>query len=532
MSMHSLQPFLNNARVLVVDDFAKFRQTIRTMLLRIGVSAIDQASNGAEAVRLCQENQYQIIFCDYNLGEGKDGQQVLEELHHRKIIEAGTLFLMVTAETTSAQVKAAIEYRPDTYLTKPFTTEQLQQRLKRLIEKNEQLKPVHKALNQNNRTRAVQLCDELMAKKPALRFSLLRIKSDILLKAKQWEACAAIYQQVAAEQPLLWAEIGMGQVKYLQGDAAAALQHFQGLVERFPGQVSVIDWIAKCQKALGNHEEAEQSLLEAIKISPKSVSRQAELGELAHQLEHHDVAYQAYRETVTMGNDSCLLQPEHYRQFFANASKEAEGKGGIEQGKMVAGVEVIASKMSKKYHSDPTALASNLGALAGVYATTGRNSKADDSILKLNKTLQDPNCLITHEDFAEIQKDLQTVQAITGESAGLKKFAEQAETIEQKIGETQQRDQSAKDINREGLMLSRQGEHLKALEKFRQATEIMPQYINYKLNAAQILLTEPSLKGRPESIAKAREYLDSMDLEHAGLRWQTYQTLKSQLPDE
>jgi DNA-binding NarL/FixJ family response regulator len=119
------------------------------MIIRLRGQYIDHASNGNTAVKQYTELRYDIILCGYNLGEGQDGRQILEELHKRHLMFPDTLFLMVTAETNSALVMGAIEYQPDAYLTKSFTGEQPGLRLSRLIKINSALKPVHQAIKVN-----------------------------------------------------------------------------------------------------------------------------------------------------------------------------------------------------------------------------------------------------------------------------------------------------------------------------------------------------------------------------------------------
>ena len=117
----------SNKRFLVVDDFSDFRSSVKAMLTQMGAQHIDVAASGAEAIALCGKTRYDIILHDYNLGDGKNGQQVLEELHQRKLIGPHCIFVMVTAESSQAMVMAALEYEPDAYLTKPFNRASLQQ---------------------------------------------------------------------------------------------------------------------------------------------------------------------------------------------------------------------------------------------------------------------------------------------------------------------------------------------------------------------------------------------------------------------
>ncbi len=69
---------LGKARILIVDDFSQFRLTLKSMLFKLGTRQVDQAINGAEAIKLCSENDYDIIFCDYNFGDGQDGMLLIQ----------------------------------------------------------------------------------------------------------------------------------------------------------------------------------------------------------------------------------------------------------------------------------------------------------------------------------------------------------------------------------------------------------------------------------------------------------------------
>ena len=70
---------LSSKTYLVIDDLADMRSMIRSMLVAYGVTNIDMAGNGKDAIKSLSKTQYDVVLCDYNLGEGKDGQQVLEE---------------------------------------------------------------------------------------------------------------------------------------------------------------------------------------------------------------------------------------------------------------------------------------------------------------------------------------------------------------------------------------------------------------------------------------------------------------------
>jgi CheY-like chemotaxis protein len=531
---------ISKAKILVIDDFAGFRQTIKTMLAGLGAQHIDQAGNGNDAIKCCSELQYDIIFCDYNLGEGQDGQQILEELHHRKLLRHGTLFLMVTAETTRAQVMGAIEYRPDAYLTKPFTGEQLGQRLKRLQLKNEIMRPIYDALNAGNSVKAIALCDQITEQVPKVKYSCLRIKAEVLEQQQKYAEALALYQQVTAEQPVLWAMIGIGRIVFNQGQIKQALQQFETMRENFAEQVSVLDWVAKCQQALGELDEAETTLQQAVQISPKSVSRQAFLGQVASKLQHTEIAQKAFSKTIYEGNYSCKLKPEYYREYYDNSREMAQGMSGRELTRLVAETETMEKKMVRKYQGDPTALAANLSSAARLFSDLGKTDKSGQLLKKLGAALQHPECKIDADQLEYIESSLQQLPA---EADHVKKTLTQisasVQSLQQKIKQQPQVEvevekntlsEQAKQLNAQGLQFARNKQPFDALEMFRQAIAKAPDKTNYCLNAAQIIIEHRDLKQKPQLLDEAEGYLtQTVKLNADDVRWKRYQKLLDDL---
>jgi len=109
------------SRVLIIERSAEARGVLRAMMSDAGVEKIDMVISGQEAIDSLQKHKYHLVLYDYNLGKGKDGQQVLEEARFNKSLGQSTIFIMITAETSIGMVMGAPEYQPDSYLTKPYT---------------------------------------------------------------------------------------------------------------------------------------------------------------------------------------------------------------------------------------------------------------------------------------------------------------------------------------------------------------------------------------------------------------------------
>jgi len=173
---------LKMKKVLVVDDFFNFRLTMKNMLRSLGIMYIDDAANGEEAIKKLAARKFDIILCDYNLGPGKSGQQVLEEAKYRGYINYAGIFIMVTAENTLEMIMGAMEYEPDDYLMKPFAKEVLEKKIKSVTLKKENVRDIEKAIIDSDFDHALRICDELIAQSPANLAEIMKLKGEVLLK--------------------------------------------------------------------------------------------------------------------------------------------------------------------------------------------------------------------------------------------------------------------------------------------------------------------------------------------------------------
>jgi len=114
-------------KVLVVDDSAVMRKMIINVLQQAGVTDVEQASNGAEAVEaVANGGEFGLILLDWNMPV-KSGIEALKE------IRAGgckTPVMMVTTESEKARVVEAIKNGANNYLVKPFTPAMISQKIK------------------------------------------------------------------------------------------------------------------------------------------------------------------------------------------------------------------------------------------------------------------------------------------------------------------------------------------------------------------------------------------------------------------
>ncbi len=206
--MADLSTMLVNKRVLAVDDLVESRSAMKKMLTILGADKVDVAMDGDEATDYILNNDYDLIISDYNLGRGRDGQQILEEARFTHQIKATCTFVMLTGENAMDMVMGAIEYEPDDYITKPFTIDVMRQRLTRILAIKEMLKPINEAMDKQDRKTVLALCEQLILAQPRLKRRVERIKGRTLLKLKKFEDALALYENILEEREINWALLG------------------------------------------------------------------------------------------------------------------------------------------------------------------------------------------------------------------------------------------------------------------------------------------------------------------------------------
>jgi CheY-like chemotaxis protein/Flp pilus assembly protein TadD len=535
---------------LVVDDFPDMRGSIRRMLVNFGITDVETAATGAEAITACENKHFDIILCDYNLGDGKNGQQILEELRYRKLLKRTTAYMMITAETTKSMVFGALEYQPDDYLTKPFTQPVLQKRLDRLVLEKEELTEINRAMDSHDYARTIDLCDEHIAAKSRYEQKLLRIKARCFIEQQLHKNARAIYERVLDERPVDWAQIGLGQCLMAMNELDAAEVVFNQLINQNCLCLEVYDALANIKEQRGDVGAAQQLLEHASEISPNAILRQQMLADISQSNGDLERAEKAHRKVVRLGANSCYDSPENYFKLARCISIQLK-QSPTKDRKRINEAEEVLDRARRRYRDDPDVRLQSDIINATVYANAGQ---AEES----RKRIESISAKITADEETqipiEIAFDLVRCHQAMGDN-------QQAQTIlrelaekypdDEKLGEaidrlsdeplSQKGKDKAVELNRRGKQLLGEQNYIEAIALFGEAVRHYPNNTAVKLNLLLALIKNMRTSDpTAEQIQRCHNIINSVDAlaedhplyERFRTLWDNVEDLEEQLAED
>jgi tetratricopeptide (TPR) repeat protein len=376
--------------VLVIDPNPGMRSNLQNMLNASNINKIEYAVNAGTAIRQLSRRAYDIVLCEYDLGnsggagstEGQDGQQLLEDLRHHRLISPWSIFIMLTSEAVYGKVIGAAELAPTDYVLKPFTAETLGARIARALERRALFLPTYQLLAHGNVREAIRSASaaEIANARHALEFA--RLRAELHVNIKEHGEAEEIYRKVLAHKPLGWAGLGLARAEFAQGRIEDARETLQTLVAAHPRLMAAYDLLARCHEAAGNHAQAQKILEEAVAISPHMVRRLRKLGEVALEAGDAAAAEKSFKQVVSKARYSEFRDPEdHVRLVKALVRRgDLAGANGVVRDlerSMKAGpgtdacVAVANAALHDAAGNRAAALADLQGAVAAVRGSSG-----------------------------------------------------------------------------------------------------------------------------------------------------------------
>jgi tetratricopeptide (TPR) repeat protein len=505
-------------RAMVVDDYPGMRSALKMTLSNFGLTKIDLASSATEVIFKTQNNHYDLILCDFNLGEGRDGQQLLEELRHRGLINLDTVFIMVTAESVYEKVVATAELAPDDYMIKPFSAELMRNRLDGILHRKLAFSKVYRHFEANELEATIAACDELIGSQPKYVVDALRFKGEVLNAMGRFEQAEALYKQVINMRAIPWARLGLAKALHMQNKHEEAEELLHDVLAKTPELVAGYDLLADVRLTQKDGAGAQEALQKGVAISGKTVRRQQKLGEVALDNGDLGTARTAYTAVLDKGQHSVFVSPSDFGnlcrvqvvQGDVNAAMDTlkKGKATLQaspEGKLVvAVVQGMAHTKSGRAEEAKKALEEAVrlrgeGArvdeklmldMAGTCMTQGLHEEADAIVSEVARNAHDSETLLA--------KAKQIYEDSGRGGAGDKVLSDATSDVRK--------------LNNDGVILAHKGDFKAAVDRLLTACRLAPFNPRILMNAIWVILKYLDQSGMDnDMLAEARRLLAEVE---------------------
>ena len=496
----------SDKKCLIIDDFPEIRGSLSRTMKTFGCNSVDTAATGEEAIKQCSNKSFDIVICDYNLGAGKDGQQVLEEVRYLRVLLMTSLFVMVTGESSREMVLGALECQPDDYITKPYTQASLKLRLNKAIIRHQSLLPIKRFISSGDYRAALDLCNEFIDEGGRYATDCLKLKGHLHFLLKQLKKAKGVYESVLSKKPLIWAKLGMGKTLMELGNYEGAMQMCREIIDEDERYIEAHDLLAEIYEQKKESNAAQKALEKATRISPKSVLRHRRLAQIAEQNRDDDTALKSYQHAIKWGNNSCHESPQDYFNYARKVSDIIRGQDNTEAGALVKQANSYLDRVRKRYEnrSDITAQAQMVE--TQILASQGNETlakKSLDKVREIYKNMAAPP-LESSLEFARalhsMNEEDEARSLLTRLAAKNAANKELLKIIDGITGEPISSDgkQIAARLTKDGISSYDNKVYAEAISVFNEALANYPKHIGLHLNLIQAICADREANGHSQ----------------------------------
>ncbi|MEE2025127.1 response regulator [Alkalimonas mucilaginosa] len=505
--------FFRCKQVLIVEDCAPVRATIKSMLQTMGFEAIHLARNSTEALKKCYEIPFDFILCDFNLGDCKDGYQLFEALKQQELISPLCCFMIISAESQRKIVHGMIELQPDDYLLKPFSYPVLEERIVRMVKTKIALRKIYLAIAEQDYALAIAECDKALQAKPELNQTTYRLKGELLLQTKAYKKAENYYRTLKENKNYPWARLGYAIAGFRQERWEDSELELVDLTQFDETKVEALDWLSRLLVKQNRFQRACDTLTEAALLSPKNITRQQTLSNLTSIIGDKEAAARIHSKLVAAARHSIHDTADNYLNHARALIDLAQTKSVMERAVQLQHASQLVTGLSKRFNE--ALVQQEVQLVRGrILAAKGQLAEAKELIHGItglkSKKLTIDSCMDAAKAYFEIGDLYESEYYIEEMRRHLAKDDFLTETQQLMLKMEQNRHQELKDkiktINLEASAAYQHGHYGRASELFHEAFQFMPSNPVIALNMLQAMskgtgLTAETMKPARQAIA-------------------------------
>lgn len=342
----------SDTSVLLIDSSGNMRATVYYMLREFGMHNIKAVTSNERVIPLVSQNDFDIILLSHNVRDSVTGIQILEEARYRGFIRPSAAWICMTSDSSQEAILQVIDSNPDDLLIKPFTMEELKQRIDQVMRRKMALRPVDLAVEAGSIGQALKICENLIYREHPEFDHLQIVRGSLLLELGRFEDARRLFESIYQENGEKEAGFYLAKAYCGLEELAQAQEQLLKLIERHPLMVAAYDLLAEVYERLGDLGEAREMLREATAKAPLGIPRQMKLGRVATKTKVMEVAKSAYKRSISLGKRSSLRSAEPYLCLANVFMLEAKGSDEKTQYQLSRDMDVLLQRAKQSFPND------------------------------------------------------------------------------------------------------------------------------------------------------------------------------------
>jgi len=343
----------------------------------------------------------------------------------------------------------------------------------------------------------------------------LKLKCDSLIALGEYDATVMLCEQVLAERSVIWASVGLGKVYFFKEEYDLAKSFFDSIIVYNNTFVIAYDWLAKIHVKRGESQQAQEVLMQAVQLSPRSTLRQRALDNAALINEDYEVAEKAGQQAVRSGKNSVLKQPSDYVCLEKILCKKQSYKEALK----------ILESGRREFINDLSAELEFMLAGRIVHKEMGNDKQAEEKFKQaINLYSEQRNCITSrvamdlakaYFDQGKLEEVNRLIKQVIRNHYHDERLLSQIHRLYNDMGMEEQGNDIISTtqerciaLSNEGVRLAEQGKLEESISLFEKAVKWMPHNPIINLHAAQSLVMHLQKKGvNRKNLIQAMNYL-------------------------
>ena len=311
MEKHELSDY-SQLKVLIIDDQTLVHQSLGNALADLGVANVKYAENAYYALRLCEQQQFHVVICAFNVKSDKDGFHLLEEMKFKGYVTKRTVLIFLSADTAETVVNSIVELQPDDFWVKPISPGYIQNRLSHILDVKQTLYNLYCAFDHKQFSKVIYYADRHLLDTSLAKYhaNLQRMKGEALLALREFSAAQTFFQDLLKQYKYSWVYLGYVKSLLKQHKLAEITDLLKTLQDKLETRFATYDLLAQYYIEQQDYRMAYQEIKKAVKLAPRNIERNKKLWDLARLNQDHEGQYLATQAMAKYARNSIHDSPQ------------------------------------------------------------------------------------------------------------------------------------------------------------------------------------------------------------------------------